>query len=167
MNVQDLNAMKESGDKEKQLRQSGNTTRITVHMGTCGIASGAQKVLDAVQDEMSKCGRSDITITSSGCIGLCSQEPLVTVEALGKEPVIYHQVDDPKIRKIFEGHLLKGEVQYEFALARGKAVNEEEGSANLSGGNGIPHVSELPFFALQKSWVLRNKGLIDPEKIED
>jgi NADH-quinone oxidoreductase subunit F len=167
MNVQDLKAIKESVEKEKELHQSGNTARITVHMGTCGIASGAQKVLGAVQDEMSTCGRSDVFVTSSGCIGLCSQEPLVTVEVLGKEPVIYHQVDDPKMRRIFKGHLLNGEVQSEFALARGKAVIEEDGSANPSGGNGIPHISELPFFALQKSWVLRNKGLIDPEKIED
>ena len=167
LKMDDLEAIKESGDKAKQLRQSGNTARITVHMGTCGVASGAQKVLDAVQDEMSKCGRSDIFITNSGCIGLCSQEPLVTVEVLGEEPVIYHQVDEQKMRKIFKSHLLNGEIQYEFALARGKAVNEEGVATNLGAGNGIPHVSELPFFALQKSWVLRNKGLIDPEKIED
>jgi NADH-quinone oxidoreductase subunit F len=167
MSVLDLKGIKESVDKEKQLRQSGNTARITVHMGTCGIASGAQKAMDAVLDELSKCRRSDIFVTSSGCIGLCSQEPLVTVEVLGKEPVIYQQVDDPKMRKIFNGHLLNGEVQSDFALARGKAVIEEEGAAKPGAGNGIPHVSELPFFALQKSWVLRNKGLIDPEKIEE
>jgi len=167
LNMDDLEAIKEIVDKAKRLRQSGNTARITVHMGTCGVASGAQKVLDAVKDEMSKCGRADIFITNSGCIGLCSQEPLVTVEVLGEEPVIYHQVDEQKMRKIFLSHLLNGEIQYEFALARGKAVNEEAASTNLGAGNGIPHVSELPFFALQKSWVLRNKGLIDPEKIED
>jgi hypothetical protein len=50
MSVQDLKEIKERVDKEKQLRQGGNTARITVHMGTCGIASGAQKVLEAVQD---------------------------------------------------------------------------------------------------------------------
>ncbi len=164
LNIDDLKTIKESVDKEKQLRQGGNTVRITVHMGTCGIASGAQRVMDAVRDEVSKNGRSDISVTSSGCIGLCSQEPLITVEALGKEPVIYHQVDDQKMRQIFKGHILNGEVQYDFALARGKAVNEEGVSAE---SDTIPHVSQLPFFGLQKSWVLRNKGLIDPERIED
>jgi NADH-quinone oxidoreductase subunit F len=89
---------------------------------------------------------------------------LVTVEALGKEPVIYHQVDDQKMRQIFKGHILHGKVQYDFALARGKAVNEDP---MLTGSDTIPHVSQLPFFALQRSWVLRNKGLIDPEKIDD
>jgi NADH-quinone oxidoreductase subunit F len=164
LNIDDLKTIKESVDKEKQLRQGGNTVRITIHMGTCGIASGAQEVMDAVHDEVSKGGRSDISITSSGCIGLCSQEPLVTVEALGKEPVIYHQVDDQKMRQIFKGHILNGKVQYDFALARGKAVNEDPMS---TGSDTIPHVSQLPFFALQRSWVLRNKGLIDPEKIDD
>jgi NADH-quinone oxidoreductase subunit F len=164
LNIDDLKTIKESVDKEKQLRQGGNTVRITIHMGTCGIASGAQEVMDAVHDEVSKGGRSDISITSSGCIGLCSQEPLVTVEALGKEPVIYHQVDDQKMRQIFKGHILHGKVQYDFALARGKAVNEDPMS---TGSDTIPHVSQLPFFALQRSWVLRNKGLIDPEKIDD
>ena len=167
LNADDLKTTKEEVDKEKQLRQGGHRVRITVHMGTCGIASGAQKVMDALHDEMSKCGRSDISITSSGCIGLCSQEPLVTVEMLGKEPIIYHQVDDQKSRQIFEGHILNGEVQYDFALARGKAINEEGVSVSSGSGNGVPHVSELPFFALQKSWVLRNKGLIDPERIEE
>ncbi|NWG03973.1 MAG: NADH-quinone oxidoreductase subunit NuoF [Syntrophaceae bacterium] len=160
----DLKVIKENVNQEKQLRQEGLTARITVHMGTCGIASGAQKVMDAVLDEMSKSGRSDISITSSGCIGLCSQEPLVTVEMLGKEPIIYHQVDDPKMRQIFKGHLLNGEIQYAIALVRGKAVNEDP---MPTGSDTLPHVSQVPFFALQKLWVLRNKGLIDPEKIED
>ena len=164
MNRDDLKAIKGDVDKEKQLRQSGNKVRMTIHMGTCGIASGAQKVMEAALDEMSKCGRSDILIESSGCIGLCSQEPLVTLEVFGKEPVIYHQVDEQKMRQIFNGHILRGEIQYDLALARGKAVNEEPMS---TGSDTIPHVSELPFFGLQKLWVLRNKGLIDPEKIDD
>jgi NADH-quinone oxidoreductase subunit F len=164
LNREDLKAIEKSVEKEKQLRPGGNKVRVTIHMGTCGIASGAQKVMDAALDEMSKSGRSDISITSSGCIGLCSQEPLVTVDSLGKESVIYQQVDDQKMRQIFKEHILNGEIQYDFALARGKAVNEEPMS---TGSDTIPHVSQLPFFGLQKSWVLRNKGLIDPERIED
>ncbi len=166
-NADRLKAIKLNVEKEKQLHEGGHTVRITVHMGTCGIASGAQKVLDALLDEMSKCGRSDISVTRSGCIGLCSQEPLVTVEALGKEPVIYRRVDPQKMRKIFGSHILNGQVQYDLALARGRAINEEGISADPDSKDGIPHVSQLPFFALQKSLVLRNKGLIDPERIED
>jgi NADH-quinone oxidoreductase subunit F len=73
-------------------------------------------------------------------------------------------VDDQKMREIFKGHILEGKIQYDYALARGKAVNEDP---MVIGSDTIPHVSQIPFFALQKSWVLRNKGLINPEKIED
>ncbi len=163
--VNDLNSIQKRMEKEKGLGQNGINARVTVHMGTCGLASGAQKVMDALLDQMRKSGRSDIAVTSSGCIGLCSQEPLVTVEVAGKEPVIYRQVDDQKMREIFKGHLLHGEVQSEDALCRGKAVNEDPMPSDS--GNGIPHVSQLPFFALQQSWVLRNRGLIDPESIDD
>jgi (2Fe-2S) ferredoxin len=165
MNVQDLKTIQEKMKKEKELGKNGFSARITVHMGTCGLASGAQKVMNVLLDEISKSGRSDISVTSSGCIGLCSQEPLITLERVNKEPVIYKQVDEQKMRQIFNGHLLDGEVQSDLALAYGKAVNEEPMSAGS--GNGIPHVSQLPFFSLQQSWVLRNKGLIDPEKIDD
>ncbi len=169
MTIEDLKAIQERMRKEKELGRNGFNAKITVHMGTCGLASGAQKVMDALLDERSKSGRSDISVTSSGCIGLCSQEPLVTVEVLGKDPVIYKQVDDPRMRQIFKEHIMGGEVQTGFALARGKAVNEGTvpGHSSSGNGNGIPHVSEIPFFSLQQSWVLRNKGLIDPESIDD
>jgi len=165
--IDHLKAIQGAVEKEKELRQGSHTVRITIHMGACGIASGAQKVMDTLLNEMSKCGRSDITVTRSGCIGLCSQEPLMTVEVLGNEPVIYHRVDAQKMRRIFRSHILKGQVQDDLALARGRDMDEERRSASPVSENGIPHISQLPFFALQKSWVLRNKGLIDPERIED
>jgi (2Fe-2S) ferredoxin len=165
--IEDLKAIKNRVAKEKELRKDGYTARITVHLGTCGLASGAQKVMDRLLQEISACGRSDIAVSSSGCIGLCSREPLVTVELLGQEPVIYQRLDDQKARQIFKQHILGGKVQVDFALARGKAVNEEP-MPNKSDLEGIiPHISQLRFFALQQSWVLRNKGLIDPDRIDD
>jgi len=91
----------------------------------------------------------------------------VTVEVLGQEPVIYQWVDDRKAEQIFKQHILGGKVQVDFALARGKAVNEEPVPPKSDLEGIIPHVSELKFFALQQPWVFRNKGLIDPEKIDD
>ena len=125
MTTEDLRAIKNRVGKEKELRKDGCTGRITVHMGTCGLASGAQKVMDRLLQEISASGRSDIVVSSSGCIGLCSREPLVTVELLGQEPVIYQRVDDQKAQQIFKQHILGGKVQVDLALARGKAVNEE------------------------------------------
>ena len=163
----DLKKIKGRIRKERQLRKGGFEARVTVHMGTCGLASGAQKVMDRVLSERSACGRSNIAVGSTGCIGLCSREPLVTVELTGQEPVIYQRVDDRKIAKIFRRHVLSGQVQVDLALARGKAVNEDPKPMHSDLEGILPHVSQLKFFSLQKPRVLRNKGLIDPERIED
>jgi NADH-quinone oxidoreductase subunit F len=167
MTAEDLKAIKNRVGDEKELREDGYTRRITVHMSTCGLASGAQNIMDRLLQEVSKSGRSDIAVSSSGCIGLCSREPLVTVELLGQEPVIYQRVDHQKAQQIFKQHILGGKVQVDLALARGKAVNEEP-MPNKSALEGIlPHISQLTFFALQQSLVLHNKGLIDPDRIDD
>ena len=144
--TEDLRAIKTRVSKEKELRNDGCTRRITVHMGTCGHASGSQKVMDQLLQEMSECDRPDIVVTQSGCIGLCSREPLITVELLGQEPIVYQKVDGQKAKQIFKQHVLGGDVQVNFALARGKAVNEEP-MPNKSDLEGIiPHISEIKFF---------------------
>jgi NADH-quinone oxidoreductase subunit F len=167
MTVEELKAIKNRVDNKRELKKDGYTSRITVHMGTCGLASGAQKVLDRLLQEISESGRSDIAIATAGCIGLCSREPFITVELLNQEPVIYQWVDEQKAKQIFRQHILGGQVQVDFALARGKAVNEEPMPQKSDLAGRIPHISQLKFFALQKSWVLRNKGLIDPDRIDD
>lgn len=167
MTVEDLSAIKNRVDNQRELKKDGYTRRISVHMDTCGLASGAQKVLDRLLQEISECGRSDIALTTAGCIGLCSREPFITVELLNQEPVIYQWVDEQKAKQIFKQHILNGQVQMDFALARGKAVNEEPMPKKSDLEGRIPHISQLKFFALQQSWVLRNKGLIDPDRIDD
>jgi NADP-reducing hydrogenase subunit HndB len=65
---------------------------------------------------------SDMMITTSGCMGLCSREPLVTVEILGREPIKYEYVNPNKMRQIFKRHILEGEIQTPFVLARGAEI---------------------------------------------
>ncbi|MEW5723639.1 MAG: (2Fe-2S) ferredoxin domain-containing protein [Thermodesulfobacteriota bacterium] len=119
LKLEDLKRIKKRVQEGTALRQGGNTVRVTVHMGTCGIASGAREVMEALMDEISLTDRQDIAVTTSGCIGICSEEPLVTVELLGQEPIRYHFVDKNKMRQIFRQHVLDGKVQEEFVLARG------------------------------------------------
>jgi len=167
MTTEDLKAIKQKVAKEKELRRDGTVGRITVHMNTCGLASGAQNIMDRLLQEVSRCGRSDIAVNRSGCIGLCSREPLVTVELLGQEAVIYQRVDEQKARRIFEEHILAGKVQADLALAWGRALNEEPMPSPSDLEGVIPHVSQLKFFALQQPLVLLNRGLIDPDRIDD
>jgi len=120
LKVADLARIKERVTQGTSLREGGARVKITVHMGTCGIASGARNVLNALMDELEASGRQDIMVTTSGCAGLCSHEPMVTVQCLGDEPIKYVYVDEAKMRQIFHRHALEGEVQTQWALARGQ-----------------------------------------------
>ncbi|MBS1237170.1 MAG: NADP-reducing hydrogenase, subunit [Deltaproteobacteria bacterium] len=117
---EDLKKIKERTLNDRALREGGNTVKITVHMGTCGIAAGAKDVMEALTEELEASGRKDIRVVGSGCMGMCSSEPNVTVEMLGKEGVLYKHMDKNKMRQVFKRHVLLGEVQTEFALARMK-----------------------------------------------
>jgi NADP-reducing hydrogenase subunit HndB len=101
------------------LRNGESWAKITVHMGTCGIAAGARKVMDALLKIMEEKGTQDVIVTISGCAGLCSREPMATVELMGEPPVKYVDLNEEKIRKIFIEHVLGAKIVSEYALARG------------------------------------------------
>jgi NADP-reducing hydrogenase subunit HndB len=91
-------------------------------MGTCGIASGARDVMDALMKSIEEAGVTDVIVTTSGCMGLCSREPLVTVEMIGQEPIKYEYMNANKMRQVFKKHVLEGEIQTPFVLARGAEI---------------------------------------------
>jgi NADP-reducing hydrogenase subunit HndB len=118
LTIDDLKKIKENAKKATALRQGGETVKITVHMGTCGIAAGAREVMDTLLEELAESDRQDIRVVTSGCMGMCSSEPNVTVEIQGQDPVMYEDMDRNKMRQVFKRHVLLGEVQSDFALAR-------------------------------------------------
>jgi len=121
----DLQKLKEETRKKITLREGGPyRAKVTVHMGTCGIASGARKIMTALLDAIEKRGVQDVMVVTSGCAGLCSREPMVTVELLAKAPVKYVDLTEDKIRKIFGEHVLGGKIVEECALARGSERTE-------------------------------------------
>ncbi len=122
LKIEDLKKIKEKVHAETALREGFKRVKITVHMGTCGIASGAKLVMDELLRDIEEEGVSDVMVTTSGCMGLCSREPLVTVEILGQEPIKYEYIDSKKMRQIFKRHVLQGEIQTPFVLARGVEV---------------------------------------------
>jgi NADP-reducing hydrogenase subunit HndB len=122
LTIADLKKIKEKVHADTALRDGFNRAKITVHMGTCGIASGAKEVMDALLSEIETAGTSDVMVTTSGCMGLCSREPLVTVEIIGQEPIKYEYINPNKMRQIFKRHVLAGEIQTPFVLARGAEI---------------------------------------------
>jgi len=119
LKLEDLAKIKDKVKTSTALREGGYKAKITVHMGTCGIASGAIKVMQALMDEIAKKDIKDVIITTSGCAGLCSREPMATVELMGEAPVKYVDLDDEKTRKILAEHVLGGKIVKEYALAIG------------------------------------------------
>ena len=122
LTIADLKKIKEKVHKEMSLRDGERRVKVTVHMGTCGIASGAKEVMDTLLQEIEAAGANDVVVTTSGCMGLCSREPLVTVEVLNKEPIKYEYMNSNKMRQVFKRHIMEGEIQTPFVLARGSEV---------------------------------------------
>jgi NADP-reducing hydrogenase subunit HndB len=118
LTIEDLKKIKEKTAKETSLRDGPANIKITVHMGTCGIAAGARDVMSALMEEMAEADRQDIRVVASGCMGMCSSEPNVTVEEEDSEPIVYQLMDSNKMRQVFKRHVLLGEVQTDFALAK-------------------------------------------------
>ncbi|MDZ7759045.1 MAG: (2Fe-2S) ferredoxin domain-containing protein [Desulfovermiculus sp.] len=116
---EDLVQMKERAAKKMSVHDSDHLhTRVLVHMGTCGLAAGAQKVMDVLREEAAKQDQMSIQIISCGCAGMCSSEPNVTVERKGEPAIMYKHMDADKMRQVFRRHVLAGEVQTDFALAK-------------------------------------------------
>ena len=119
LTIEDLKAIQEKVKQQKILRDGVSNARIVIHMGTCGIAAGARDVMKALLDEIEVKGIKDVIVTTSGCAGLCSKEPMATVEIMGKPPVKYINLDGAKIRKVLNDHVLAGRILTEFALGVG------------------------------------------------
>ena len=119
LTVDDLKRIKEEVRSTTALREGGFRAKVNIHMGTCGKAAGARKLMSAVLKEIEERKINDVMVTTSGCAGLCSREPMVTVEILGKTPVKYCDLNEEKMKEIFVHHVLNGEVVDAYALARG------------------------------------------------
>jgi len=119
LKVEDLAKIKEKTRNMTNLREGAGKARVTIHMGTCGIASGAREIMSALLEEMGKQNIEDVLVTTSGCAGLCSREPMATVELVGKAPVKYVDLTPDKIREILISHVLGGKIVSEYALAIG------------------------------------------------
>jgi NADP-reducing hydrogenase subunit HndB len=118
--IDDLVKIREKTSYATMLRQGAGRVKINVHMGTCGIAAGARDILTSVMKEIESRQLHDVIVTNSGCAGLCSQEPMMTVEIVDEPaPVKYVFMTPERVKKIIDSHVIKGQVIKEYALAVG------------------------------------------------
>lgn len=116
---EDLEKIREKMKGTVTLREGKAKARIIVHMGTCGISAGARKIMSTLLSLVEEKKIEDIIVTTSGCAGFCSKEPMATVELKGEAPVKYIDLTEEKITKIFNEHILGGKIVKDFALAIG------------------------------------------------
>ena len=116
---EDLDRISQRMKATTTLREGAGRVKVTVHMGTCGIAAGARDILGAFLKHMDEVDAKDIIITTSGCAGLCSHEPMATVELMDQPPVKYIDLSVDKVSRVFQEHVMGGEIVKEFALAIG------------------------------------------------
>ncbi len=120
ISIEDLKKIKESVQASGYPPGRGYRAKVNIHMGTCGIASGARELMTAVLDEIQKRDLKDVIVTTSGCAGLCSREPMVTVERLGEAPVKYVDLNPEKMREIFSRACLGREGRGKIRPGRGE-----------------------------------------------
>ena len=101
------------------LRDGAGRAKLTVHMGTCGISAGARKIMGTLLALVQEQEIDDVILTTSGCAGLCSREPMMTVELKDEAPVKYIDLDESKAARIFADHVLGGKIVAKFALGVG------------------------------------------------
>ncbi len=117
--LEELKAIRDKMKGQVGVRnEEANSTRVVVGMATCGIAAGARPVLTAFSDLVQEKALSNVSVTQTGCIGLCMYEPIVEVMEPGKEKVTYVKMDAEKAAEVVEQHLIGGNVVTKYTIQK-------------------------------------------------
>ncbi len=103
-------------DKVTLRKEDEEGIRIVVGMATCGIAAGARPVMNAFMEEVAKRSLGHVTISQTGCIGMCRLEPIVEVHEPGKEKVTYVKMTAEKVAKVVAEHIVNGKPVAEYTV---------------------------------------------------
>ncbi|HHV09492.1 MAG TPA: (2Fe-2S) ferredoxin domain-containing protein [Clostridiales bacterium] len=116
--LEELKAIREKMQGQIGIRnESSDQTRVVVGMATCGIASGARPVLTALSDAVQTKGLANVSVTQTGCIGLCQYEPIVEIYEPGKDKVTYIKMTPEKAQEVVEQHLIRGHIIQKYTIA--------------------------------------------------
>ena len=117
----ELQAIRDKAKFELNMRhENPNAVRVLVGMATCGIAAGARPVLNAFTEEVAKRILQDVTITQTGCIGICQFEPVVEIEIPGEDKVTYVKMTPEKVAKVVNDHIVNRNVVTEYTIGANK-----------------------------------------------
>ena len=119
--LEELKAIRDRMQNKVVLREGSAEKRIVVGMATCGIAAGARPVLNTFVEEVENAGLTgEVTVTQTGCIGICQYEPVVEVYKSGEEKVTYVKMTSDKAKEVFEKHIKGGKPVEEYTIGNFK-----------------------------------------------
>ena len=114
----ELQAIKDRMRSKIILREGTGEIRVVVGMATCGIAAGARPVLNAFVEEVNNANLTEkVTVSQTGCVGLCQYEPIVEVIEAGKDKVTYVKMTPDKVKEVVEKHLKGGNIVTAYTVA--------------------------------------------------
>ena len=114
----ELQAIKDKMKGKVILREGTGDVRVVVGMATCGIAAGARPMLNTFVEEVNKADLNEkVSVSQTGCIGICQFEPVVEVFEAGKDKVTYVKMTPEKAKRVVEEHLKGGKVISEYTIA--------------------------------------------------
>ena len=115
--LEELKAIREKMKRQMGVRDNDeNTIRVVVGMATCGIAAGARPVMTAFLDEVERRGLSNVSVSQTGCIGVCRLEPVAEVFVPGEEKVTYVKLRPDMVPAIVEQHLVNHKVVTDYTI---------------------------------------------------
>ncbi len=114
--VEELKAIREKALKEISIRENDNKVRIIVGMATCGIAAGAKPVMSAFIEELEKRNIQNVTVSMTGCVGICRLEPVAEIIEANGEKTTYVKLDAEKARRIVAEHIVNQKAVTEFTI---------------------------------------------------
>jgi NADP-reducing hydrogenase subunit HndB len=115
--IADLEAIRQRTINQVGLRKDHDGTRVVVGMATCGIAAGARPVMLAFLDEVGKRGLKHVTVSQTGCIGMCRLEPMVDVLMPGADKVTYVHMTPEKVARVVAEHIVNGRPVEEYTIS--------------------------------------------------
>jgi len=114
--LDELKKLRDESIKNMEMRNTDKDIRVVVGMATCGIAAGARPVLSTFVEEVAKRNLKNVQVVQTGCIGMCTYEPIVEIYENGLEKVTYVHVDAEKAKLIVAQHLVNGNVVREYTV---------------------------------------------------
>jgi NADP-reducing hydrogenase subunit HndB len=116
--LSDLEKIRQQALEKVSIRKDRKGTRIVVGMATCGIAAGARPVLTAFVEEVNKRNLTDVMVSQTGCIGVCTLEPIVEIYSPGQDKVTYVKMTPEKVTKVVSDHIVNGKILKEYIITQ-------------------------------------------------